>query len=240
MSHRTFTLQELSAYLHLEESDILLLTKRDEIPHEKLGDAFRFRRTEIDRWASQRLLGMSNEDMHDFHRSSTAKHHDLSARHALIPELVQYNYIDAELSGKTKPKVIRNMVDLAERTGMVWDVEGLLNGIAEREDLCSTALPGGVALLHPPHHEPYMFEDTFLVLGRTLSPVPFGAPDGKTTWIFFLICSQDDRIHLHLLARLGMICHRTDALQQLSEAETREDMFDILVAAEEEIIDLVK
>ncbi|MCC5847655.1 MAG: PTS sugar transporter subunit IIA [Verrucomicrobia bacterium] len=236
MPHRVFTLEELAAYLHLDEEAILLLAKRNEIPHEKLGSTVRFRRHEIDRWASQRLLGMDKDAVQSFHKKSTAKHHDLSPEHALIPEVMQYNYIDPSLGGKSRAKVIRNMVDLADNTGMVWDLQGLLDGVEERENLCSTALSGGVALLHPPQHEPYMFEDTFLVLGRTQSPIPFGGPEGRMTWIFFLICSQDDKIHLHLLARLSMICHRTDALLQLTEAETREEMYDILVAAEQEII----
>lgn len=236
MSHRVFTLQEVAVYLHLEEEDILLLAKRNEIPHERAGGTLRFRRTDIDRWASQRLLGMSQEEIDDFHRRSTAKHHDLSARHALLPELMYANYIDPELAGKTRAKIIRNMVDLADSTGMVWDKDGLLSGVEERENLCSTALSGGVALLHPPQHEPYMFEDSFIVYGRTLSAVPFGGIDGRTTRHYFLICSQEDRIHLHLLARLAMICHRTEALSRLDLAESKGEMLDILHEAEREII----
>ena len=236
MSHLVFTLSEVAAYLHLEEDAVLLLAKRREIPHENAGNTLRFRRAEIDRWASRRLLGMTIEDVHDFHKLSTAKQHDLSSRHALIPELMQPNHIDPELGGRSRAKVIRNMVDLADATGMVWDKEGLLAGVEERENLCSTALSGGVALLHPPQHEPYMFEDTFVVFGRTQSPVPFGGIDGRTTWLFFLICSQDDRIHLHLLARLSMICHRTNALELLTDAESRGEMLDILIAAEQQII----
>jgi len=237
MPHRTLSLQELSEYLHLKEEDILRLVKRREIPHRQQGDQLVFPRIEIDRWASQRLLGMDHDDVGDFHARSTAKVHDLSARHALIPELMELNSIDAHLDGKTRPKIIRNMVDLADRTGKVWDLDGLLKGVEEREELQSTALAGGVALLHPPHHEPYMFEDSFIVLGRSLNPILFGGPDGAPTQIFFLICSQEDRIHLHLLARISMICRRTEALLRILDAEDRGDIFDILVESEREVID---
>lgn len=236
MPHAIFSIEELSGYLHLEVEDIRRLVKRNEIPHERVGMGLRFRRKDIDRWASQRLLGMSSEEMHDFHRQSTARQHDLSARHALLPELMEPNSIEPDLQGKTRSKLIRNMVDLADATGRVWDREGLLAGVEERENLCSTALSGGVALLHPPQHEPYMFEDTFVVYGRTPAPALFGGPDGRLTQHFFLLCTQDDKIHLHLLARLSLICLRTPVLLLLTEAQSKGEILDLLFAAEEEII----
>lgn len=236
MPHRVLSIDELSEYLHLETEAIRLLVKRNEIPFERIGMGLRFRRHDIDRWASQRLLGMSSDDIRDFHRLSSAKHHDLSAKHALLPELMVPNSIEPALQGKTRAKVIRNMIDLADATGMLWDKDGLLAGVEERENLCSTALSGSVALLHPPQHEPYMFEDTFVVYGRTHAPIPFGGPDGRLTQHFFLLCTQDDKIHLHLLARLSMICHRTDVLLHLTEADSKGEMLDLLFAAEEEII----
>ena len=237
MSHRTLTLNELVDYLHLPKRDILLLVKRHEIPHRQMGPDYVFPREDIDRWASQRLLGMADKDIQAFHKSSTARVHDLSERHALLPELMQPNYIAPELEGKTPPKVIRNMVDLADATGMVWDPDGLLAGVEERESLFSTAMPCGAALLHPPHHEPYMFEDSFVVVGRSVNPILFGAPGGASTEIFFLICSQEDRIHLHLLARISMICRETDILDELHAAESAGEMFDLLLAAEQRMID---
>jgi PTS system nitrogen regulatory IIA component len=236
MSHRTLTLNELVDYLHLTKEDILLLVKRHEIPHRQQGPAYVFPRQEIDQWASQRLLGMQDKDIQAFHRSSTARVHDLSEHHALLPELMQPNSIEPALEGKTPPKIIRNMVDLAAATGMVWDEEGLLAGVEERENLFSTAMPCGAALLHPPHHEPYMFEDSFIVLGRSVQPILFGAPGGASTDFFFLICSQEDRIHLHLLARISMICRETTILEDLLTAESAGDMYDLLLAAEREMI----
>lgn len=236
MSHRTLTLNELIDYLHLPGRDIQLLVKRHEIPFRRQGADVVFPRQEIDQWASQRLLGMQDKDIHAFHRSSTAQVHDLSERHALLPELMQPNHIDPALEGKTPPKIIRNMVDLADATDMVWDPDGLLSGVEERENLFSTAMPCGAALLHPPHHEPYMFEDSFIVFGRSLHPILFGAPGGATTEFFFLICSQEDRIHLHLLARISMICRETNVLEELHTAERAGEMFDLLVTAEQNMI----
>jgi mannitol/fructose-specific phosphotransferase system IIA component (Ntr-type) len=63
-----------------------------------------------------------------------------------------------------------------------------------------------------------MFEDSFLAFGRTPAAVPFGASDGGLTDLFFLICCQDDRIHLHVLARLCLMATRTRLLEALRAA----------------------
>ncbi|WFB36533.1 PTS sugar transporter subunit IIA [Kiritimatiellota bacterium B12222] len=236
MPHRILTIQELSEYLHLKVGDIRLLVKRQEIPFRQQGPDLVFPCQEIDRWASQRLLGMADKEMNAFHLKSTAKVHDLGERQALLPSMMQENYITAALEGKTKAKVIRNMVDLACSTQMVWDEEGLLTGVEEREELFSTAMPCGAALLHPPHHEPYMFEDSFIALGRSSQPVLFGAPGGAYTRFFFMICSQEDRIHLHMLARISMICRQTEVLDHMLDVESAGEMYDLLLAAEQELI----
>lgn len=236
MSHRVLDLEELSAYLHLPRCDVQRLVKRDEIPYERIGEQLRFRKVEIDAWASQRLLGLSGDGLHDFHRASSAKMHNLSDRHALIPELMKPSYIDAEFTAKTRSSAIRGMVALADQTGLLIHASDLQQQVEEREQMCSTAMTGGFALMHAKIHDPYMFEDTFIVLGRSIQPVPFGAPDGNNTKLFFMICTQDDQIHLHLLARLSMMCYHTPMLMELIECGADEEMYELMVSSEEAVI----
>ncbi len=236
MSHRTFNIEELADYLHVSVANIELLVRRKEIPFDRKGDRVIFRQADIDAWASRRILGLSGDQLTDYHKTSSAKVHDLSAKHAIIPELVSDTHIEPALASKTKSSVIRDMVKLADRTELLNYPDDLLAGIQEREQMCSTALAGGIALLHGKKHEPYLSVDTFIVLGRAIHPVPFGSPDGRTTDIFFLLCAQDDRTHLHILARICMMCYHTSMLIELREAPDAHAMFDILVRAEKEII----
>jgi PTS system nitrogen regulatory IIA component len=237
--HRTLNIEEVSVYLHMSKADLEALVRRREIPHERQGNRLVFRKKQIEAWASQRLLGLSQSDLSDFHKRASVKAHDLSDTHALIPELMKPEGIEPRLTARTKSSVVRQMVKLAERTGLLIYPDDLLKELEEREKMCSTALAGGIALLHPRHHEPYMFEDSFVVLGRVTSPVFFGAPDGSTTDLFFLVCSQEERIHLHVLARLCMICYHTQAVMALREAADAAEMHRRLVEAEREIIRLL-
>lgn len=236
LSYRVFNLSEVCTYLHLSQPDIELLMQRQEIPFEKKVNRPIFHRQEIDAWASQRILGLTRTNLTDYHRATSARAHDLSKRHAIITELFRRDFIEPALTARTKPSVLRHMVELADRTGLVASSADLLKSLAEREKLCSTALPDGIALLHPRHHEPYMFDDSFIVMGKAAHPLPFGAPDGKMTDVFFLICCQDDRIHLHVLARICMMCKQTTLLSRLRNATDPAAIAESLRLSEADIV----
>lgn len=236
MPHRLFDLAGVSDYLHLSPADVELLVRRQEIPHERIGGRLTFLRKDVDAWASQRILGLPPKPLHDYHRRSSAKTHNLSNHHAIVAELLRPACVAPDLTGRTKPSVLRAMVKLAERSEIGHDPEDLLRSLREREELCSTALPGGVALLHPRHHEPYMFEDSFLAVGRVPAAVPFGAVDGSLTDIFFLVCCQDDRIHLHVLARLCLMATRTRMLDAVRCAPDATAIILAIRDAEQDVI----
>lgn len=236
MPHRMLTTAEAADYLHLAPVDVERLVKNDEIPFERQGTRAVFRRKDIDAWASRRILGLPGKALRDYHDSTSARVHAVALQGALIPQFMTVERIDPELHSRTRASVLRDMVALAESTDLLSDARELLDTLEERERLCSTALPGGVALLHPRHHDPYMFSDSFIVLGRALQPIHFGAQDGASTDLFFLVCCQDDRIHLHTLARLCTMYQHTGLLSALRLPETAAGMMQALVASEETIL----
>lgn len=229
-------MEELADYLHISRSDAEQLVRNSDIPHQERGGRLVFQRGEIDAWASQRILGMPDKRLSVYHEKTMRGTREVFPDDALIPALLAPSHIDLALSSKTRASVIRDMVALADRTGRVFDPRELLASVEAREALCSTALPGGVALLHARHHQAYRFEDSFIVLGRTVQSVPFGAPDGSPTRLFFLICCQDDRIHLHTLARLCMIALKTDTIARLYAADDAASAFELLVEAERAVL----
>jgi len=236
MPHTRLSVQEVAEYLHLSVEDVKTLVKRREIPCEQGGGRIMFTRGEVDAWASRRLLGSTKGNIAEYHKRSSAKMHDLSRDSAIIAELLKPEFIRPALSCRTKSSVIRDMVQLADATGLLNDRDLLLSSIEAREKLGSTALSGGLAILHAQHHEPYLSEDSFVVLGRTVQPIPFGSPDGRTTDIFFLVCCQDERIHLHVLARICMLCYHTPLLMNVRELSDARAIHETIVAEEIEIV----
>lgn len=236
MPHRSLSLEEAARYLHLARQDVERLVRETDIPHDVLGGRIQFQRGALDAWASQRILGMPGKRLDVYHEQSMRGTRDALPGAALIPELLRAEYIDLGLPSKTRSSVMREMVGLAEKTGRVLDARELLKSVEEREAMCPTALPGGLALLHARNHAEYRFEGSFIVLGRTIQPIPFSAPDGRSTRIFFLVCCEDDRLHLHTLARLCMIALKSDAISQLFAAENRDAAYAALVEGENAVL----
>lgn len=236
MLHVVFNLREAAGYLHLTQEDLELLMRRREVPFSIAGTRAVFKKDELEAWASRRILGLEERQLRNYHRDSHRGTVASSGLQPLVSDLLAANGITAALKAKTRASVLREMVRLADRTGLLIYPEDLLASLEEREALCSTALPGGVALLHPRQHDEYMFEASFLALARTPQPVPFNAPDGKRTDLFFLLCCRDDRLHLHLLSRLCMMGTQTTLIEQLRQASDACMMAAVLRETESAVI----
>ena len=236
MPFRLLNLEDIVDYLHLTVADVEQRVKDREIPFEKRGGRIVFRKNEIDAWASQRILGFSGQPLANYHQKSTRDTRKILPHETILPEMLAAGAVASAMTSKTRASVLRDLVALAEKTGHVSDAKSLIGSLDAREELCSTAVPGGFALPHPRFHEPYLFDESFLVVGRPVQEVHFGSPDGDPTHLFFLVCCQDDRLHLHTLARLCLIAMKTKILDQLRDAPDAATMRDALIAAEQEIL----
>ena len=236
MPFRLLSLEAVAEYLHLTPADIEQRVKNGEIPFEKRGHRIVFRKADIDAWASQRILGSTSRQLTDYHTETTRFTRKVLAQETILPQMLQAGAIASAMSSKTKASVLRDLVALAEKTGHLNDPKMLLASLEGREELCSTAVPGGFALPHPRSHEPYLFDTSFIVVGRPVQEIHFSSPDGQPTYLFFLVCGQDDRLHLHTLARLCLIAMKTKVLDQLRNAPDAQTMRDALIAAEQEIL----
>ena len=236
MPYQALGLDEVASYLHLTTEDVARRVKYNEIPHQKRGQRLVFSKDEIDLWASQRLLRLPGARLAEYHRKTTQDTREILAHQAFLPDMIQPGFVAPAMPAKTKASVIRGLVALAETTGLLDNPRELVTSLAAREELCSTGMPGGFALLHPRLPDPYLFESSFIVLGRTLQEIPFGAPDAQPTRLFFVICCQDDRLHLHTLARLCLLARNTDVIEQLRQAADGPAMHQALIAAEVEAL----
>ena len=78
------------------------------------------------------------------------------------------------LEARTKRSVISKMVALASSTGLLWDPDKMEQAVRAREELQTTALDTGVALLHPRRPQSTILAEPLLALGVTSQGIPFG------------------------------------------------------------------
>jgi PTS system nitrogen regulatory IIA component len=123
---------------------------------------------------------------------------------------------------------------LAAHTGWLWDPGAMADAVRAREDLHTTALENGFALLHPRRPLNKILAQPFIALGVTSSGIPFGT-NVPMTDIFFLIASMDDRGHLRTLARLSRILAAPGFVDSLRAAEDAKAARQLFIEAEEKL-----
>jgi PTS system nitrogen regulatory IIA component len=236
MDYRLMDLKSAAAHLHMQENELRHFAQRDEVASVKRGEQFFFEHRALDEWAQRRLMSISQKALSSEHRAAMTERRRADGHDFHIAEILRPETIAPLLTSKTRAGVLRDMTDFADSTGLLYDPETLFAELNAREEVASTAAGGGVALLHPRYHDPYLFQETFLALGRTARPIFFGAQDGTATDLFFLICCTDHTLHLHILARLCLLAHGTPLLESLRAAEDAEAMHAALKAAEDEFL----
>lgn len=204
------------------------LVRGERLPGMEIDGVWHFRRDDVIDWLEQKIQTLDANRVLQLEKrvESSLVADDFYRRPVATDRLVSRMpddgiALDVHIDNKTD--VLRALVGLAERTGLLYDRDYLLASLIDREALCSTAMPGGVALCHPRRPIPSAISTQFVCFLRTLNPVDFGAQDGEGTSVFFLLCAPDDRSHLYGLARVARILHY-GALDQLKNAKNEAEL----------------
>lgn len=221
--HEDFDVPKLAAYLHLTPQQVQRLADRGRIPGRKVAGQWRFSPAEIHQWLEGRISLLS-EDEEFAEMESQLKPQHTAVPEICIVELLPLEAIQVPLQARTRTSVIREIVDVAARTGWLWDTEAMVDAVLAREEMHPTAMENGVALLHPRHPLARILDRPFIAFGRTQSGIPFGGEHGVLTDCFFLICSVEDRGHLRTLARLSRLLAAPDFLPTLRELTSPQEV----------------
>ncbi|MEG1480239.1 MAG: PTS sugar transporter subunit IIA [Kiritimatiellia bacterium] len=234
--HEQLSFKQACEWLRIPEETLKNFVKYDEVPHRKQGDDVFFDAEELDAWGSRRILMLRQKELLPEHSASTRLDVKNIADDLLLPQLLKPAYVTLDFRAKTKKSVMRDLVDLADGQGLLYDPVDLRRQLEEREAVSSTALPGGIALPHPHHPDPYLITEPFMIIARNLRPIWFGAEDDTPTDIFCLICCGENLRHLHVLARLCMMIRETHLLSELRLATTADELVEAAYAAEREVL----
>lgn len=239
MDHGFLTLKQAALHVHIDERDLLHFAQRGEVPAQQRGDEFVFEHRLLDEWMQRHLLDLSEKKLKATHAETTTAHLRNGDDDLVVSRLLERGAI-ADIASKARGGVIRDMADLADATGLIYDPETYYRELVAREDAASTALDCGAALLHAKFHDPYHASDSFIAIGRTHQGVFFGASNDEPTDIFFLICCTDDREHMHVLARLATLVTHTELLQKIREAADVESIHAAIIDCEKQLVEGMK
>jgi PTS system nitrogen regulatory IIA component len=232
MPYSSMSLEQFAKHVGMDAREVRRLADRGKLPGTKVGGQWRFNRARVTEWLQQEMHTLDEERLlvveQAMGKSVTGPFGETAM---VVTDLIGPEGIDITLPARTKPSVLRELVKLAERTGLLYDAEGFLHAVEQREALCSTALPNGIAIPHPRQPMPYVSAEPFICVARLPGGITFGASHRSLTRLFFLICCHDDHHHLHVLARLMRILDE-DTVARLFDAETGEELLETLIAKE--------
>ncbi len=210
------TLKELADYLRVNERTILRMLKSGQIQGAKIGGQWRFNGSQIDS-----LFFSESED--EENRVPLA---DFTKTHIGIPvsRVMSKNRMILDIQATDRDGALKELANPSLLNSVLLDVQQLYNRLHDREQLLSTGVGNGIAIPHPRDPITTLGAPAVIVFGRSKKGVDFNAMDGKPVQLFFMLCSQNIELHLHLMGRLAQILRNPEFITNCMAAETNEDV----------------
>ena len=208
------TLEEVAKYLRVSERTVYDCAQKGEIPAGKIRTAWRFKKSEIDKWVNEKLT--SNK---------------------LDPQIIQvhsetilslHRILFTNFSSK-KDALIALSENLAAAP-QVKNRQELTAEILKREELMSTAIGCGIAI---PHIRLSSVTDLVVSVGiNKTGIVDFYPLDDEPVRLVFMIAAAHNQ-HAYYLQTLSWFSTRLknkELRDSLLQAKTEQEVFDLLVS----------
>lgn len=235
MAHEELDMAGLARYLHLDLAKIERLVKREQIPGRRVAGQWRFSLPEVNQWLEKQMGVADPEELEKMEVSLSRQASSAPTSATKISELLKPEHIIKPMTARTKGSVIRAVCAHAVQLGLLWDANKMADLIQEREEMHSTALDNGMALMHPRRPQPTLIGDPFILMGITPQGIPFGGERGQLTDVFVLLASCEDSGHLQILARFSRVIQTPNLLADIRDLPSPNEIWDRIHQAELEL-----
>jgi PTS system nitrogen regulatory IIA component len=241
-------IKDVADLLNVSETTIRRWLADGKIPAYRLNHQYRFSRMEIEEWVMSCKLKHSEEGFLSFSKASEEKKSpstpDEEEVEAASPQgrgqlqfslyrAIHQGGVFTDIPGTHKEDLIRETMNRsAPRLGLDPDV--LAELLLDREALMPTALNNGIAV---PHTRDFLLQghnDTIVVVFPS-EPIEFGALDGEAVHTLFFLFAHDDKMHLHLLAKLAHLSSDPASLELLRSRPSSEELLEFIKGWESQI-----
>jgi len=209
------TLEEVAKYLRVSERTIYDCAQKGEIPAGKIRTAWRFKKSEIDKWVNDRLSsGTLNPQFNPINAESILSLHRIlfmnhsSKRDALL----------ALAGNLAAAPQIKNRQELSSE-------------IIKREELMSTAIGCGIAI---PHVRLSSVTDLVVSVGISRADITdFHAMDDLPVRLIFMIAAANNQhaYYLQTLSWFSAKLKNRELRESLLKSETEQQVYDLLAGA---------
>ncbi|MDF1554960.1 MAG: PTS sugar transporter subunit IIA [Deferrisomatales bacterium] len=147
-------------------------------------------------------------------------------------DFLQKEAIAPTLAATDKAGVLAELAQVLVATGKVASAPAAVQVLQEREKLGSTGIGEGIAI---PHGKIKELDQVVAVFGRSTSGVEFDSMDGAPVNLFFLLMAPENSASTHLkaLARISRLLKDRSFREELLQAASRDDLFEIIAREDE-------
>ncbi|MBQ4480954.1 MAG: PTS sugar transporter subunit IIA [Victivallales bacterium] len=223
------TLKELAEYLRVNERTIMRMKDQGKIEGVKIGGQWRFNGSEIDKlFFPQNGVEVAKEVEQEEPMSV------LNRPSIGIPlsRVMHENRILLNLAATDRDSLIEEMTAARLMYGLVLDVSDLRLKCKQREAVLSTAIGEGIAIPHPRDPIPTLRSSAAVIYGYSHDGINYDAPDGKPVHHFFLVCSQNIELHLHLMGCMARLLKDQDFVNALPKCTQNADVIKLVMKHE--------
>jgi PTS system nitrogen regulatory IIA component len=208
------TIEEVAKYLRVSERTIYDCAQKGEIPAGKIRNAWRFKKSEIEKWVNDKLTSNNlNPQIHPIQAQSVLSLH----------RILFLNYSNKQ---NTLLALAENLADSPQ----IKNRQELSAEILKREDLMSTAIGCGIAI---PHVRLSSVTDLVVSVGISRTDiVDFHPLDNEPVRLVFMIAAAQNQ-HAYYLQTLSWFSDRlkkSELRNSLLSAETPQRIYDLLSA----------
>jgi len=215
MSKEYLTLRQAASYLKVTDSVIREMTKSKVFVAKKIGNTYKVDKAEVDEW-----LAKLNE--------REVEHLALRRSVCKFSDYFKLKFIHLDFVADNKYEAIGEMSKVAKDLKIVRDHRWLYQVVVAREELVSTAIGKGVALLHPRHFHPSKIKKPSILFGRSAAGIEFDAIDNKPVNLFFMLLLHDDIQHLFSISYISKLLMSETFLKTLSKAKSNDEIYDVV------------
>ena len=149
-----------------------------------------------------------------------------------VCDLLNENFIIADLKGDAKEEVINELIDLFKDDSRITDLEKVREAVLEREKIMSTGVGKGFAI---PHGKTNAVNDILAAFGKTKKPIEYESLDNQPVHLVFLLVGKDNLVskHIKLLSRISRMMNKDEFRKNLIDAGTREEILELFRKEEE-------
>ena len=146
-----------------------------------------------------------------------------------VVNLIEEDIIKIPLEAKTKPDVIKELVDVLKKAGKIEDAESVFRAVMLRENMGSTGFEKGIAV---PHAKTHKVNNLVLAIGVSPEGVDFDSLDGEPSKLFFLLIATPQQAgpHIEALSEIARLTRSSNFCKLLLNAKTPKEIVDIFSA----------